>query len=181
MMLPARPTGWKGHKILIDAVSRMSDKHFTLVLLGASGGPYKYQEMLEEQIMRLGLAGVIRLASQSKDMPASLMLADVVVMPSIEPEPFGRVALEGQAMGRPVVAFGHGGALESIQDGGTGFLVPPGDVTALASTLETALSLGPRKRKTWATRARAHIEEQFTTALMCERTLAIYDALLTDR
>ncbi len=181
MMLPARPTGWKGHKILIDAVSRMSDKHFTLVLLGASGGPYKYQEMLEEQIMRLGLAGVIRLASQSKDMPASLMLADVVVMPSIEPEPFGRVALEGQAMGRPVVAFGHGGALESIQDGETGFLVPPGDVAALATTLETALALGPRKRKAWATKARAHIEEQFTTALMCERTLAIYDALLTDR
>ena len=84
-------------------------------------------------------------------------------------------------MGRPVVAFGHGGALESIQDGETGFLVPPGDVAALAATLETALALGPRKRKAWATKARAHIEEQFTTALMCERTLAIYDALLTDR
>ena len=52
----------------------------------------------------------MRLAEKSNDMPAALMLADVVVMPSIEPEPFGRVAIEAQAMGRPVVAFDHGGA-----------------------------------------------------------------------
>ena len=80
-------------------------------------------------------------------MPAALMVADVVVMPSITPEPFGRVALEAQAMGRPIVAFAHGGAVESIEHGKTGWLAMPGDVDSLTENLRAAVELEPRARK----------------------------------
>ena len=88
-----------------------------------------------------------------------------VAMPSITPEPFGRVALEAQAMGRPVVAFDQGGATESIRHGETGWLAVPGDADSLAVALQAALDLTPRKRKTLATTARQYIEANFSTEL----------------
>ena len=114
-------------------------------------------------------------------MPASLMLADVVVMPSIEPEPFGRVAVEAQAMGRPIVAFAHGGAVESIIDRKTGYLAEPHNLDSLVEALDEALSLGPRKRRKWAEAAREHVTTHFTTKNMCDETLRLYDSLLSDR
>ena len=97
----------------------------------------------------LGLEGRFRLTPIVDDMPAALMVADVVVMPSITPEPFGRVALEAQAMGRPIVAFDHGGAVESIIPGKTGWLARPKDVKSLAEALVAALSLSRRNVKCW--------------------------------
>ena len=111
-------------------------------------------------------------------LPAALMVADVVVMPSITPEPFGRVALEAQAMGRPIVAFEHGGAVESIEHGKTGWLATPGDVHSLAENMRTALTLKPRARNTFAAHARAHINEHFSTDKMCQETLKIYRRML---
>jgi glycosyltransferase involved in cell wall biosynthesis len=99
-------------------------------------------------------------------------------MPSITPEPFGRVALEAQAMGRPIVAFAHGGAVESIQHGETGWLATPGDADSLAENLRTALSLKPRARKAFAAKARAHINAHFSTQRMCDETLKIYRRML---
>jgi len=106
------------------------------------------------------------------------MVADVVVMPSVTPEPFGRVALEAQAMGRPIVAFAHGGAVESIEHEKTGWLATPGDADSLAENLRAALSLQPRARKAYAHNARAHIEAHFSTDQMCQETLKIYRRML---
>jgi len=106
------------------------------------------------------------------------MVADVVVMPSITPEPFGRVALEAQAMGRPVVAFEHGGAIESIKHGETGWLAIPRDVNSLAAAVKAALDLSPRKRKSLANAARQHIEAHFSTETMCRETMKIYRRVL---
>ena len=178
VMMPARPTAWKGHAILLQAVSQMPDKEFTLVLLGIGDATEKYYDHIESLVRKLGLESMVRLARKSSDMPASMMLADVVVMPSIEPEPFGRVAIEAQAMGRPVVAFDHGGACESITDEETGFLAVPNDAASLAKKISQALALGPRQRKKFGAAARAHIEREFTVAAMCEKTVAIYDDLL---
>ena len=177
-MMPARPTPWKGHEILLTAVSQIHAADFTLVLLGIADAREKYYNHIEATVRKLGLESSVRLAKKSTDMPAAMMLADVVVMPSIEPEPFGRVAIEAQAMGRPVVAFDNGGAAESITDGETGFLAVPRDAASLAEKIDAALNLGPRQRKNWALRARAHIEADFTTAAMCRKTIAIYDQLL---
>ena len=174
VMLPARATEWKGHIPLIEAVAQLEAKDVTLLLLGAGDGHSRFVERLRTLAVKTGLDGRLRIVAGTDDMPAALMLADVVVMPSIIPEPFGRVAVEAQAMGRPVVAFNHGGACESIIDGETGWLARPGDVGDLSRCLKVALSLDPRQRTIWAKRTRAHVETSFSTAQMCEKTLAIY-------
>jgi len=174
VMLPARATEWKGHAPLIEAVARLEAKDVTLLLLGAGDGHSRFIERLRALAIKTGLDGRLRIASGTDDMPAALMLADVVAMPSTIPEPFGRVALEAQAMGRPVVAFKHGGAIESIQEGETGWLAEPNNVEDLARCLQLALKLGPRQRTIWAKRARAHAESAFSTQQMCEKTLEIY-------
>ena len=174
VMLPARATEWKGHAPLIEAVARLEAKDVTLLLLGAGDGHSRFIERLRALAIKTGLDGRLRIASGTDDMPAALMLADVVAMPSTIPEPFGRVALEAQAMGRPVVAFKHGGAIESIQEGETGWLAEPNNVEDLARCLQLALKLGPRQRAIWAKRARAHVESAFSTQQMCEKTLEIY-------
>ena len=174
VMLPARATEWKGHIPLIEAVAQLEAKDVTLLLLGAGDGHSRFVERLRTMAVKTGLDGRLRIVAGTDDMPAALMLADVVVMPSIIPEPFGRVAVEAQAMGRPVVAFNHGGACESIIDGETGWLARPGDVGDLSRCLKVALSLDPRQRTIWAKRKRAHVETSFSTAQMCEKTLAIY-------
>jgi glycosyltransferase involved in cell wall biosynthesis len=174
IMLPARATEWKGHIPLIEAAAQLEAKDVTLLLLGAGDGNSRFVERLRALAVKTGLDGRLRIADGTDDMPAALMLADVVAMPSIVPEPFGRVAVEAQAMGRPVVAFNHGGACESIIEGETGWLARPGDVNDLTRCLQAALSLGPRQRTIWAKRTRAHVEASFSTAQMCEKTLAIY-------
>ena len=178
IMLPARATSWKGHEILIQALARLSDKDAILILLGIEDGPPAYAEKLRAMAVRYGLGGRVRIGAGSRDMPAALMLADVVAMPSIKPEPFGRVAIEALAMGRPVVAFRHGGAVESIDEGRTGWLADPLSVDSLAEALQTALSLTPRKRRALAKDARQQMTDQFSKDMMCERTLAVYKSLL---
>mgnify|MGYP000386012893 FL=1 len=178
IMLPARATSWKGHEILIQALAQLSDKDAILMLLGIEDGPPAYAEKLRAMAVRYGLGGRVRIGAGSRDMPAALMLADVVAMPSIKPEPFGRVAIEALAMGRPVVAFRHGGAVESIDEGRTGWLADPLSVNSLAEALQTALSLTPRKRRALAKDARQQMTDQFSKDMMCERTLAVYKSLL---
>ena len=178
IMLPARATSWKGHEILIQALAQLSDKDAILMLLGIEDGPPAYAEKLRTMAVRYGLGGRVRIGAGSRDMPAALMLADVVAMPSIKPEPFGRVAIEALAMGRPVVAVRHGGAVESIDEGRTGWLADPLSVDSLAEALQTALSLTPRKRRALAKDARQQMTDQFSKDMMCERTLAVYKSLL---
>ena len=178
IMLPARATSWKGHEILIQALAQLSDKDAILMLLGIEDGPPAYAEKLLNMAVRYGLGGRVRIGAGSRDMPAALMLADVVAMPSIKPEPFGRVAIEALAMGRPVVAFRHGGAVESIDEGRTGWLADPLLVDSLAEALQTALSLTPRKRRALAKDARQQMTDQFSKDMMCKRTLAVYKSLL---
>jgi glycosyltransferase involved in cell wall biosynthesis len=178
IMLPARATSWKGHEILIQALAQLSDKDAILMLLGIEDGPPAFAEKLRTMAVRYGLGGRVRIGAGSRDMPAALMLADVVAMPSIKPEPFGRVAIEALAMGRPVVAFRHGGAVESIDEGRTGWLADPLSVDSLAEALQTALSLTPRKRRALAKDARQQMTDQFSKDMMCERTLAVYKSLL---
>ena len=102
----------------------------------------------------LGIAGRLRLAGHCDDMPAALMLADVVVSASVEPEGFGRAVIEAQAMERLVIATDHGGAAETVEHGVTGWRVPPGDAGALAAALDGALAMQPVDRRAMGARAR---------------------------
>ena len=174
IMLPARGTKWKGHHILLEALAKIKDIPFICLMIGASDGKQAFVKGLVRFGQELGLEGRFRLLPIVDDMPAAMMAADVVVMPSITPEPFGRVALEAQAMGRPIIAFDHGGAVESITPGKTGWLAIPGDVNSLADALSAALLLTPRQRKKLAIAARHHITENFSTEAMCAHTIKIY-------
>ena len=178
IMMPARSSSWKGHHILLDALAKLKDLNFVCLFVGASDGKAGFVKDITDYAHAHGLEGRFRLTPVVDDMPAALMVADVVVMPSITPEPFGRVALEAQAMGRPIVAFAHGGAVESIEHGKTGWLATPGDVHSLAENMRTALTLKPRARNTFAAHARAHINEHFSTDKMCQETLKVYRRML---
>jgi len=178
IMLPARPTAWKGHETLLRALAKIADKPFNCVLLGAADGKPGFVDHLTQTGMKLGLEGRFRLTHGVDDMPAALMAADIVAMPSVTPEPFGRVSLEAQAMGRLVVAFDHGGAAESIIHGKTGWLATPVEEDSLADCLAKALDFTVKQRETMAAETRSHIESGFSTDLMCSRTIAIYARLL---
>ena len=157
IMLPARATSWKGHDVLLQALAKIADRQFQCVLLGAADGKRAFTEYLTGLGIKLGLEGRFRLTPSVDDMPAALMAADIVVMPSTTPEPFGRVALEAQAMGRLAVAFDHGGAAESIISGKTGWLARAVDVDSLADCLAEALAFSAKSRQKMASATRAHI------------------------
>jgi len=178
VMLPGRVTRWKGHIDLIEAVARMPHRDLQVLIVGADEAKPNFRQELVKHIHRLGVAGVFHIVGDCKDMPAALMLADVVVSASSRPEGFGRVIIEAQAMGRPVIATDHGGARETVLNSETGWLVPPGDRLALADALTQALALTAEERRVMAARARQWIEERYDTQLMCDATLAVYEELL---
>lgn len=181
IMLPGRLTRWKGQAVLIDAVRRLADSQggaLRCLMVGSDQGRAAYRAELEVRITESGLGDTIHLVDHCRDMPAALMLADVVVSASTDPEAFGRVAAEAHAMGRPVVATDHGGARETVLPGRTGWLVPPGDAAALADALRAALALDGPARKAIAAAAMAHISANFSKAVMCAQTLAVYGELL---
>ena len=178
IMLPGRLTRWKGQLVLIEAMARLGRGDVCCLIVGADQGRRAYRAELEAAIRRRELGGTAYIIDSCNDMPAALMLADVVVSASTDPEAFGRVAAEAQAMGRPVVATDHGGSRETVIDGATGWLVPPGDAAALAQALGEAIALGEAERAELAATARRHIAERFTVDRMCEQTLALYSSLL---
>lgn len=178
VMLPGRLTRWKGHHVLIDALEKLGRKDLFGVIIGSDQGRKEYRAELEALIAAKGLGGQIRMVDHCKDMPAAYMLAGCVVCPSVEPEGFGRVPVEAQAMGRPIIAADHGGAQETIIPGQTGWLTPPGDAEALAQAITEAMSLNPTQRAMLATRAMAHVAAHFTKEQMADRTLNVYAELL---
>lgn len=179
VLLPGRITRWKGQLVLVDAMARLSRTDAVAVLLGDHQGRETFRGELEVRIAALGLEGRVFFRPHVTDMPAALLLASVVVSASTDPEGFGRVVIEGQAMGRPVVATDHGGAAETVVAGATGLLVPPGDAAALAGAIDTMLGLDPASAAALGERARAHVlAEGYTTQAMCAATLAVYRELL---
>ena len=177
VMLPGRLTRWKGHAVLIAALARLERRDVCCVLVGSDQGRARYRGELERLTDSFGLGGTVRIVDHCRDMPAAYMLADAVVSASTSPEAFGRVTAEAQAMGRPVVATGHGASRETVVPGETGWLVPPGDPEALARALDRVLRVDPDARRVLAARARRHVTENLTVELMCERTLAVYGSL----
>jgi len=180
VMLPGRLTRWKGHHVLIDAMEKLGRKDIFCVLIGHDQGRSEYRKELETAIEKKGLGGQVRIVNHCNDMPAAYMLATVVVSASTDPEGFGRIPIEAQAMGRPIIGTDHGGAQETILRGETGWLVPPGDPESLARAMEDAMSLSAGQRSLLATRAMAHVAAHFTKDQMCDKTLDVYAELLQD-
>ncbi len=178
ILLPARVSRWKGQSVLIAALGLLQRTDLLVVFVGSDQGRHTYVRSLLDQAAALGVTAQIRLAGHCADMPAALMLADLVVSASTEPEAFGRAVIEAQAMERVVIAAGHGGAAETVADGDTGILVPPGDAAALASAISAALALPEAERRAMGARARASVLEHYTVAAMQQATMAVYDEVL---
>lgn len=180
VMLPGRLTRWKGQLLLLDALAKLGHRDLCCILVGSDQGRTGYRQQIEERIRQRGLDSIVRIVDHCRDMPAAYMLADVVVSASTDPEAFGRVVAEAQAMGRPVIAPDHGAAPEIVLPGETGWLVPPGDASALANALELALKLDADRRSELAQTAIAHVRARFTRAEMCEATLRVYEEVLAE-
>jgi len=178
VMLPGRLTRWKGQLDLVAAIAALGRKDLMCLLVGSDDGRPSFRHELERTIAASGLGGVFHLVDDCNDMPAALMLADVVVSASNRPEGFGRVIVEAQAMGRPVIATDHGGARETVLPGQTGWLVPPGETQPLADAIAKALSLTPEQRANLAERAIGHARSYFGIERMCAETLAVYREVL---
>ena len=181
VMLPARVTRWKGAETLLQAAGMLGRPDVFWVLVGSDQGREAYAESLTKRAKKLGVLETLRLAGHCDDMPAALLLADVVVNASLKPEPFGRNVIEAQAMGRPVVAFHHGGAAETVAEGQTGFLVPPGDEPALSAAIGRALDMPDEERAWLGWRAREAVLAGYTTEAMQRATLAVYSEILGAR
>jgi glycosyltransferase involved in cell wall biosynthesis len=191
VLLAARLTGWKGQRVLIDAARIMADqgvRDVVFLLAGDDQGRSDYVRELDERIAGHGLPEVVRRVGHVADMPAALMAAAAVAAPSTEPEAFGRVAVEAQAVGTPVVVSDLGAVPETVlappetqPEARTGWRVPAGDAVALAEALTQALALRPSSREALARRARAHVEAHFSLHQMVEKTLDVYAALIERR
>lgn len=178
ILMPGRITRWKGQDILLKALAKLPHRDFFCVILGDDAGHPGYREELEELIVKLNLCGYARIAPNIGSMAEAYALSRVVVAPSLEPEAFGRVPVEAQAMGKPVIATNHGGFCETIVNGETGWLVAPGDVNALADKLQTVLSMNESARVAWALRSRQHACDFYSSTLMQHKTINVYSDLL---
>lgn len=188
VLLAARLTGWKGQRVLIEAASQMVEaglRDVVFVLAGDPQGRKSYVRELDALIAASGVAEFVRRTGHCSDMPAAYLAAAVVTVPSTEPEAFGRVAVEAQAMGTPVIVSELGAVPETVlappqvqAAARTGWRVPAGDPAALAAALGDVLGLGASAREALARRARAHVEQNFSLARMTGETLDAYAALL---
>ena len=178
VMLPGRLTRWKGQEVLIEALAVLGRKDVRCLLVGSDQGRTAYNEELQALVERKGLSDVVHIVGECNDMPAAYMLTDVVVSASTDPEAFGRVIVEAQGMGRPVVATDNGAGKENVLDGQTGLLVPPRDPAALALALDRVLAIGHEERQERARLAIDFVRQNFTRRLMGERTLAVYAEVL---
>lgn len=181
VLLAGRLTRWKGQGLLIEAMKRLKDRgenRFLLLLAGDDQGRKGYRAELEAAIAAAGLADAVKLVGHCDDMPAAYLLADVAIAPSLEPEAFGRTAVEPQVMGRPVLASDHGATRETVVPGETGWLVTPGDAEAWADALLHACEIGAAGRQVMGQAARARARRLYSVDAMCEATLAVYVRVL---
>ncbi|MGH6661292.1 MAG: glycosyltransferase family 4 protein, partial [Rhodospirillales bacterium] len=178
VMLPGRLTRWKGQTVFIEAVGRLDRRDIRCLLVGSDQGRTEYRQELENMVNERSLGDIVRIVDHCDDMPAAYMLTDVVVSASTDPEAFGRVVVEAQALGRPVVASDHGGARETVIEGETGWLYPPGDVEALTQALDKVLRLSQEARAALAAKAIQNVRNNFSLTTMCAKTLDVYNEVL---
>ena len=137
-----------------------------------------YLQEIQATIDAAGLREVVALVGHVDTMPAAFAASDIAVFPVTEAEAFGRGAVEAQAMGVPVIASNLGGFTETVVDGETGLLVPPGVALALAAALERMVDMSEDERREMGERARVRARQLYATSTLQSATLAVYRRLL---
>ena len=177
VLLPGRITRWKGHILLIEAIFKLQRSDIICLFVGDSQGRNKYYAELEKILDKFKLKNNFRIIPNQSDMATIYKLADVVVSSSLDPEAFGRVIVEAQAMGRPTISANHGGGSEIIIDGLTGWLFKPGDADDLSDKINKALTLNKDNRDKLAINAIKRAKLNFNNEMMCAKTLQVYAEL----
>lgn len=185
ILLPARLTRIKGQDVLIAAMRLLVEEeragNAVVVLIGSDQGRSHYTRELLEQVVSSRLRDHVVIADHCDDMPAAYALATLVVVPSLVPEGFGRVPVEAQAMGVPVIASDLGATRETVLPDVTGWLVPPDDPAALAEKIHAVLQLPATARAQLARQAAARAVEKFALPAMTAATLAVYQSVSAGR
>ena len=182
ILMPGRLTYWKGQEKLIEALNILiedyNNSNFQVVVLGSAQGRKVYKKKLIDLVQRYRLSQKIKFIDHCKEMPLAYSLADVVVSASIEPEAFGRVSVEAQAMGKPIIASDLGGSKETILRGKSGFLYKHDDPRHLAKTLNTVIELDQDALNSIGNEGRKNITKKFDVEAMCDSNLREYKKLL---
>ncbi len=182
ILLPGRLTSWKGQELFIEAINlvniELGYEAFYAVILGSDQGRDLYKKKLLRLSEQYRLTNQIRFIEHCKDMALAYKVSDIVVSASIEPEAFGRVAVEAQSMQKPIIASNIGGSNETIIDEKTGYLYESGNAKSLSQKILKLLYLDETLLKSIGTEGRKNIVKKFNVEKMCFSTYSEYKRLL---
>ena len=177
ILMPGRFTSWKGHEFLINALSKVKEDYLCL-MVGSSHGHEDFVKRIENQITQKGLNSKVRNLGLCEDMVLAYAIANIVICPSTRPEAFGRIPIEAGSSKRIIIASKIGGALETVIDGKTGFLVEPNNDEQLADRISKCLNLSNKEIKQITDAARKNVEENFSNQKMCGSTIDLYQKFI---
>ena len=182
ILVPGRLTSWKGQEMLIEAINltkvELGYEAFHLVILGSHQGRDLYKKKLIRITEQYRLTNQIKFIDQCKDMALAYKVSDIVISPSIEPEAFGRVAVEAQSMEKLIIASNIGGSNETIINEKTGFLFEAGDVNSLSKKIIQAITMDESSLKLMGKEGRKNIIKKFNVEKMCFSTYSEYKRLV---
>lgn len=178
ILMPARMTRLKGHDVFIEALHQLKNRDWIAVILGGQASRIEYEQELVAKIQSLGLQDHMRIQPAIHTMPLAYALADVVVCPTTQAEAFGRVIIESQAMGKPIITSDIGEPTNLVEHEITGWKFTNKDANALAQCLEAVINLNNLTKKTYAEKARQYVLENYTKTKMCDKTLQVYASIL---
>ena len=182
ILLPGRITPWKGQENFIEALNILIEDfnitNFQAIILGSDQGRKVYTKKLTSLIERYSLSSKVRFVNPIKEMPLAYSLADLIVSTSIKPEAFGRVAVEAQAMQKPIVASDLGGSKETIINSKSGFLFKYDDPRELAKAIHSVISMGKDSLHKIGNEGRRNVSKKFDVDKMCHSTFTEYKKLL---
>jgi len=182
ILLPGRLTSWKGQESFIEALSLVNKElgydSFYGVILGSDQGRNVYKKKIIRLVEQHRLTNQLKFIEHCKNMPVAYKISDLIVSASIEPESFGRVAVEAQSMKKPILASDIGGSNETVENGKTGFLFEAGNPVSLSNKILEILKLDESTLKSVGNEGRKNIIKKFNVEKMCFSTYSEYKKLL---
>jgi len=185
ILLPGRLTRWKGQEMFIESLSLLKTKYkkenFQAIILGSHQGRNVYYKKLISMVEKNRLSKNVIFLSYFKELPVVYYVADVIVSSSIEPEAFGRVAVEAQSMEKPILASDLGGSKETIIDGKSGFLFKNNNTNSLAEHLNNIIEMDKSKLQSIGNEGRKNVLKKFDVEKMCHSTFVEYQKLISSK
>ena len=181
IVLIGRITRWKGQHLLVKALSKMKNQNYYCIIAGDEQGRVNYVNEIKNLAKKYKLENRIGFYGKVFDTPALMMVSNIVLSTAVEPEAFGRISVEGQAMGKIVIASNIGGSLDTIVDGKTGRLFESNNAQSLAEALDWALNLPPKEKEKISKAAIKNVKDNFTKQILCDKTVDVYYDLVNSK